>query len=139
MMACVITPLKLQVAISTTPLYTSSISLDRYQFVALYLATQPRIPLANFGSPSPAYGAMGIIEWRSKPYVSYGELNNLGNKLTQTCTVLAGLGYTSAWDLNQTDPTLAFHPHQRRQPLPEPDRQQPGEPGRAVLGLAYGL
>ena len=85
---------------STTP-NTSDIAepynVERVQFVNLYL-TQDLKKRVN-GLP----GTLRVVEWRSKPYVSYTNLTELysGPQLLTTCKILSQRGYDYAIDLSR--------------------------------------
>jgi type II secretory pathway pseudopilin PulG len=84
-----------------------NVTLDRYQFVEIYLSLDQSRPIP--GLP----GRLRLVEWRSKPYVSYVELAAMpaGIELTQTVQTLVAMGYDYAYDFAQAagDATQSFH------------------------------
>jgi hypothetical protein len=110
MFAANIPTLKMTVQLSASPVWNTEVSLDRYQFVDLYLGSYPNTPIPAFGLPAASYGTMQLVEWRSIPFVNYTELLRFsGNKLTQTCKALSAAGYNYAWDPGQTNSAAAFY------------------------------
>jgi hypothetical protein len=93
--------------LSLTPL--SDISLDRYQFVYLYLALDASRKIGSTGLP----GRLRLVEWRSRPYVSYSQLSSSAgvssNLLLYMSQRLQALGYDSAYDLGDNGAGTAFH------------------------------
>jgi prepilin-type N-terminal cleavage/methylation domain-containing protein len=74
----------------------TTVSLDRYQFVYIYLAQDNSRKVLGTGP------VLRLVEWRSKPYVDYQELVNMGAGLHLTLTVgaLVDKGYDYAFDTN---------------------------------------
>ncbi len=84
----------------------SDVVLDRYQFVYVYLSLDSSRSLPNMP------GVLRLVEWRSRPYISYGQLSTMpqGAKLTATAQRLAALGYSSAFNFGENDAAEAFYP-----------------------------
>lgn len=70
-----------------------TMSIDRVQFVAQYLAKKS-------GGMKNGLSPLRLVEWRSRPYVRYNSLSEMAQSanplLTATCQALSSLGYTLA-------------------------------------------
>lgn len=82
----------------------TDISIDRYQFVLIYLALDSNRRV--MGMP----GALRLVEWRSIPFVSYGQISSTAasTRLTETVRALNARGYNYAYDIGADDFNAAF-------------------------------
>jgi len=94
----------------TSSTLRDSVSVDRMQFVYIYLAQDPNARLGTLPG-----GGLRLVEWRSRPFISYGAISQFTDvsgkaRLTESVKYLSGAGYNLAFDKdNPTTPEDAFY------------------------------